>query len=575
MQTAITASALFGSSLTASLTKNNKPALTAQQLPAVFSRLAAGMRVERIYILQVNPSTHSTKLQTSSDLQSRADGLFKDDDNNKIDVFALNKSMMANSQVDARVYRSALMPFGFYTGTHYLAVAEGSGHYRADAFTQGGLAFIVESMYLLIIAIPMMWILYRMPLKTQLQIDPLTHLPNRLTFQQGIARIEDPMLILLNIDSFKELNDFYGTRAGDYVLKELAHRCLANMPKDLKLCRLSGDEFAIYGHNSLAHRGYVSLGTTRLEDWLKRVNTEPFVFNNERLYLEITAGVAVVRDNIVEKASMALKAARMESKPFLVYDAAIKVVEEYQHNIRCTSKLRQAIEMDRIIPYFQPIINAKTDETQQYECLVRLWDNGTIMLPREFLSVAHKSKLYPHITRIIMEKSFEMFWDLDTEFSINLTVGDLADRKTRSLLISHLREFPRPTQVILELTSADASENYDFIKTDVSWARSVGAKIAIDNFGAGYLNFQPLLMLPVDYLKIDGSLIEKLDTEYRHQVILMSIIELAHKLNIKTVAESVHSETIYTIVKKLGIDYAQGYYLGTPKARPERGNRPL
>ena len=136
----------------------------------------------------------------------------------------------------------------------------------------------------------------------------------------------------------------------------------------------------------------------------------------------------------------------------------------------------------------------------------------------------------------------------------------------------HLYEKPCHKLTAVAIHKTLANENYANIKTDIGWAKSVGAAVAIDNFGVGHSNFKPLLALPIDYIKLDGFLINKVDVEYRHQVVVTSIIELAHQLNVKVVAERVHSESIYNAVKKLGVDYVQGFYLSKPKARPDRIN---
>lgn len=151
------------------------------------------------------------------------------------------------------------------------------------------------------------------------------------------------------------------------------------------------------------------------------------------------------------------------------------------------------------------------------------------------------------------------------QYSINLSVDDIFDKTTKQFLLNKLRSTSHAKRMIFELLESEGIENYHEVSAFIAEVKEFGCRIAIDDFGTGYSNFAHILRLDVDILKIDGSLIRNIDTDANAQTILTAVTEFSKHLNLKTVAEFVHSEAVYEKCKALGIDYLQGYYLGEPK----------
>ncbi len=403
------------------------------------------------------------------------------------------------------------------------------------------------------------------------RIDILTGLYNRKQMLIDIENISNPVLVLININSFGELNDFYGNKIGDEVLIQVS-KLLLQIAKqtDIKVYRLHADEFAfLTTSKSLSINSYKKF-------ILQIINTiesnKIKCFNNE-VIVTITIGIAFNEEKqekdslnlLIENANLALREAKSSNQKYAIYDHIMRDKSNYEENMRCVEAIKNAILNDQIVLYFQPIIDNKDLTIQKYESLVRLIkDDGSVISPFRFLDAARKAKIYTIITQIVIKKAFNIFYDLKKEFSINLTPDDIKDKSTVKLIKRLLKNFKEPNRVIFEILESEAINDYKVIENFIQEVKKYGAKIAIDDFGSGYSNFEHILSLDIDYLKIDGSLIKNIDKDENAKVITSAIIAFSKKLNRKTVVEFVHNKKVFEIVKELEADYSQGYYLGEP-----------
>ena len=192
-------------------------------------------------------------------------------------------------------------------------------------------------------------------------------------------------------------------------------------------------------------------------------------------------------------------------------------------------------------------------------------ENGEYVSPIHFLELAKKNKLYPKLTKIIVEKTFEIFKNLDAQVSINLSVHDILNEDVYSTIIEKLNEYKLGDKIVFELIESDGIENYEEVIEFITQVKKTGAKISIDDFGTGYSNFEYIMKLKVDYIKIDASMIKDIDKNLNSQMVTETIIDFARKMNIQTIAEFVHSQSVFDVVKEMGIDFAQGYFFGKPQ----------
>jgi EAL domain-containing protein (putative c-di-GMP-specific phosphodiesterase class I) len=193
-------------------------------------------------------------------------------------------------------------------------------------------------------------------------------------------------------------------------------------------------------------------------------------------------------------------------------------------------------------------------------------EEGAIISPYSFLDISKKSKLYINLTQSIIRKSFAYFSDKNFEFSINLTVEDIMDSNLRIFLDNELERFGSYSKVIFELVESEGIECLEEVSTFIRSMKSKGCRIAIDDFGTGYSNFDYLIKLQADFIKIDGSLIKQIAHDSNSYNVVETIVQFAKKQNIKTIAEFVSDELIAQKVIELDIDYSQGYYYGAPKS---------
>jgi diguanylate cyclase (GGDEF)-like protein len=389
--------------------------------------------------------------------------------------------------------------------------------------------------------------------------DPLTGLPNRNKLIRDISNAKNLSLILVDIDCFKDIVYFYGHEISDMCLKSFTLKLKGLIKGDkYKHYRISGDIFAILVSECSE--------TEELNSIMKLF--ENFTYEECEIHFRFTIGASMYNRELLISAEKALKTAKATNENMLIYDEDSQKFKSYEQNIFWTNKIVEAISYNKIIPFYQPILNNKTNKIEKYECLVRIVErDGSIHAPIKFLDISKKSKHYVEITKNVIEKSFKEFENSDYQFSINLSAKDMVDSEMSEYIYSKLNSFGGCNRVIFELLESEGIENYNTVYAFISKVKEYGCQIAIDDFGSGYSNFIHLLRLKVDIIKIDGSLVKDLDRDENTQIIVETIVDFARKLGILTVAEFVHSESISSIVKYLGVDYSQGYFIGEPSSK--------
>jgi diguanylate cyclase (GGDEF)-like protein/PAS domain S-box-containing protein len=296
-------------------------------------------------------------------------------------------------------------------------------------------------------------------LKIFANTDSLTKLGNRNAIKEEIYNSENIFLILVNIDSFSQINDFYGHELGDATLVEFASKLQQNcsMNKELKLFRVSGDEFAILTVDMPAH-----IVVQKAQSIVEFINSHIYEVEDETVELNVTVSISLEKkEKLLITADMAIKVARRESKNLIVYDKAINLDKEYENNMLWTKKIKEAIKNDKIVLFFQPIVDNASGKINKYESLMRLIDeNDQVITPYFFLEIAKKAKLYKQLTKIIVQKSFENFRENDFEFSINLGIDDILDKDINEYIIEMLAIYNISNRVIFEIVESESIEKF-------------------------------------------------------------------------------------------------------------------
>ena len=402
------------------------------------------------------------------------------------------------------------------------------------------------------------------------KVDLLTGLPNRNQLLDDLQTVKKPILFYINVDDFASLNDFYGMHMGDRVLIHIAEllRDVAARSGS-RLYKLQVDEFLLlFEEGSLTHDND-SLVMGEIINHIEKETAQCDA--TECVSVTLSGGIAFYDtdgnyDNLITCATLARKVAKKENRKYLRYTSLMNKDADYQSVMESINKIKKALAEDRIVVYFQPIVDNRTGAITKYEALVRMIDeDGKAISPFFFLEIAKKAKLYTKITKVVLDKTFLMFEKYPQyDFSINITLEDILDQEVAAYIFNKLIGCSRTDHIILEITESEEIKDYTPVNEFIQKVKEYGAKIAIDDFGSGYANFEHIIALHADFIKIDGSLIKNIDTSEDSRIITEAIIAFSKKLGSKTVVEYVHNEVVYEKVREMGADYSQGFYLGEP-----------
>ncbi|MDP1784988.1 MAG: EAL domain-containing protein [Sulfuricurvum sp.] len=392
--------------------------------------------------------------------------------------------------------------------------------------------------------------------------DALTQLGNRFCLINDITDAKDPSLAFIDVDRFSEINDFYGQNVGDQVIIKLSQLLVTMTEGKVQLYRLGSDIFALLA-DQMDRQTFLAL----LHQISTEIRSKPLVIFLKPIPLETTIGITFEpAKKLISTCDMALTIGKKQKVPFVVYTEELSLEKEYADNICWALKIKEALEENRILTHYQPIVNNQTGKIEKYESLVRLIDeDGKLVSPFFFLNIAKKSKQYHEITKRVIQSSFERFANTTVSFSINLTIEDVLSEDFKLYFHQMLQKYDVKGRVVIELVESEGIENFDQVVNFILDAKESGCEIAIDDFGTGYSNFEYLLRLQPDFIKIDGSMIRYINTDVNTIEVVKTIVDFAKRTGIKTIAEYVCDEAVYNTVKGLGIDYSQGYYFGEPK----------
>ncbi len=388
-------------------------------------------------------------------------------------------------------------------------------------------------------------------------------------FEQ-IEENELSILVLLQIDEFDMLEKFYNAPTVDQVEKNFAFNLLSYLPKEF-----SFENVYSMGNGSFALlTEFNNFNSTKLNideylnvfvDNVKNSNLE---FDDMEFDINITVSYSIGKFMLYEDAKEGLdNALRAKSKVSFSNDSSIIASKEAKENLEMIKTVKIALDNFNIVSYFQPIINNKTKEVEKYESLVRLIDeNGDILSPFHFLNVSKKGNYYSKITQRVLENSFKILHTINTKLSINISAKDIEKEQTRVQIFALLEQYKEDAhRIVFELLEDETVEDFNIIKDFIHTVKAQGVQIAIDDFGAGYSNFERILEFEPDIVKIDGSLVKNIEHDTFSRNIVETIVLFAKKQNIETIAEYVENESIFNILNELGVDYSQGYYFGKPE----------
>jgi len=400
-------------------------------------------------------------------------------------------------------------------------------------------------------------------LQVALTTDSLTGLSNRVLLLENIHKCKNPRLLLININRFRDINTVYGFDAGDFILKNCALYLKDAIDEEFgQIFKLHSDTFAILLKD-------LSTSVEEVEEFINNISLlfaeHPFLYNEIKIWINIASGYSDTTEQTIENAEIALKIAKEYKILFKCFDQSMRSNKEHEENIAWYKIIKDAIKDGRLVPFYQPILNNQNNKITKYEALMRIiMADGSIMLPSKFLDIAKKTGLYPQLAKVIVEKAVATFKDLPYRVSLNLSTEDMTNADMASFLRKIIIDSSIGDKIIFEILESEGVDNYDFVSEFIYDFKQLGCQFAIDDFGSGFSNFEHLIKLHIDYLKIDGSLIKNMPNDKNARVIVRNIQNFASEMGMETIAEFVSSKEIAEIVESMGITYSQGYYFGEP-----------
>jgi diguanylate cyclase (GGDEF)-like protein len=406
-------------------------------------------------------------------------------------------------------------------------------------------------------------------------------LPNRTCFIERLQHVSGPrdpercrglLLLLVDLDRFKDVNDVLGHEHGDRLLCEVASRLKGNFRVDDLVARLDSDKFAIL------IAGYVR-SEQSVEDAVARVTSAfavPFDLEGLGVSIEASIGVSVSsgdgpaeRDALLQQAEIALSAAKRGSDSHAVYRAEMKRANT--DKLMLVSQLRAALDERQLFLDYQPIVDVASGKIVSAEALIR-WNHPQrgLTLPTAFVPLIEQTGLIVPLTSFVLSEALRQLADwsaqgYDGSVSVNVSARNLLDEGFPALLEGLLEESGlRRDRLVLELTERSILVDSTPIRGILTELSQLGVRIAIDDFGTGYSSFAHLVTLPIAQLKIDRSFVTNAYVEPSSATIVSSIIELTHNLGLEIVGEGVESPADLAFLTSLGCDLAQGRHLGCP-----------
>jgi len=404
-------------------------------------------------------------------------------------------------------------------------------------------------------------------LKEHLTLDNITKLSNRALLFDKLSKQNMNEIVIIDIDRFKDINEVYGFEVGDFVLYEYARsleQFLASFPQ-VELYTMGANTYAFL-FPSIHHLNITNF-VTLLSEF---TDTLVYTYQEIELTVSFTAGHARSQKKCLEHAEMALLKAKKRKESFISFESALLMNQEHEKNILWQKRIKEAIKEDRIVPYFQAIVDNQTQKIVKYEALIRfICSDGEVISPFVFLDISKKTRIYPELTKIMIKKTIQAFEHREETVSINLSLEDIVNPDIISFIRKKVTSKKIGSKLTFEILETEGIENYDEIAGFIREFRQMGCTFSIDDFGSGYSSFEHILKLDVDYLKIDGSLVKNITTDKNSQIIVKHINNFAQDMGLKTIAEFVSAKESYDFVKDLGINYSQGYYFHEPSAEIE------
>ena len=414
--------------------------------------------------------------------------------------------------------------------------------------------------------------------------DSLTGLFNRRRFEEELTRElalaerygASAAVLAIDLDNFKYINDSLGHSIGDQVIGQAGEALAARLRKTDVLARLGGDEFAV-----ILPRASVQDATGVADALLEAVTSVDLQAIGMRGG-QVTASIGIsvfepgsslTADELLVEADIAMYDAKEAGRArTTVYNSGEERGQRMKARITWSDRIRDALAADRFVLYAQEIQSLTGDPVPRFELLIRmLSDDGDVIMPASFLQVAERFDLVQEIDCWVVRNAANILAEQQAAgrelvLSVNLSAKSITDPKLPAVIARALEaEGADPHGLCLEVTETAAIVNVERAKDFARAVAKLGCELSLDDFGAGFASFYYLKHLTFDVLKIDGEFVRDLTTSHMNQLLVKSVVDIARGLGKRTVAEFVGDEPTLELLREMGVDFAQGYYVGKPQ----------
>ena len=412
--------------------------------------------------------------------------------------------------------------------------------------------------------------------------DALTELYNRRKFNSDFKKLlnqaqrykREGMLLFLDLDQFKDINDSCGHNVGDQLLQRVAQSLLAISRSTDIVARLGGDEFAIILPETDLH-GAITL-CEKITDSLKNID-----FSHEQARYTISCSIGITKfplnnltvDDLVSNADIAMYQAKSKGKnTWHLFTSDDMARTELKARVKWKQKIVDALNHNRFQLFYQPIMHIQSRTVSHYEALLRMWDdNDQLHLPGLFIQVAEQTGLIHRIDHYVLEQGVAKIAEQnlqhqDISLSLNLSGHAVVDPELQPLLEHLITQYgAQADKLIFELTETAAVADIPQARELMQELIRLGCRFSIDDFGTGFASFRYLRELPVSLVKIDGSFITHITENEDDRLFVQALVTIAKGMGKQTIAEFVENAETLALLETLGVDYAQGYYIGKPQ----------
>ena len=419
------------------------------------------------------------------------------------------------------------------------------------------------------------------------ETDPLTGYLNRRSFNTGVAKlladnqVEDRavVLMMIDLDNFKQINDYNGHKTGDLLLQECARRISASLPQQAVIGRIGGDEFAVALAFDTGRDEFLDQVAESLVDRMSR----PIAIDT--LLLEVTASVGLARSDLLgiddelpdartllERADIAMYHAKRRGRNSYYWFEA-QMADEMRFRSEIEHGIRQGIPRQEFVPFYEQQIELQTGKLIGFEMLAR-WDSPKfgIVAPDLFIPIAEEIGAIADLSESVISQALEdaKTWDDHLTLSVNISPMQLRDPWFAQKLIKLLIEakFP-PHRLEIEITESCLHQNIAQVRSLITSLKNQGIKVSLDDFGTGYSSLAQLRSLPFDRIKIDRSFVSSLVDNKDSAAIVNAIAQLGKGLDMPITAEGIENGAVLERLMEFGSITGQGYYYGRPQPARE------